>query len=549
MIESDSDFALVNVNPFKAFFDEFESYPARADAADGMPYDSLSDLEGLIDPPLKCLDPAWLTEIVREVEWFRTNGFGGGYARPGWSNPGPASATPTNVAGAKQPPVVLKAFLEEARATIRTWATAWEDGCPMGVVVEEGAVPTEWTSIGAIRMEWETSNTSLFTSRFTNGDGLGLPYGANSYEIPSSDLDPLAGYRRLMAKAAVRDFLSIRLFDREMPDDDLDVPEFAWQETDDQFEEGDERGVSVKYLSRQLLALHSDCEKAAMLFVPLGAAARAVDAVDKLDRTTGQTETNGRHKTHDDCSDGCGTIHSGPGSTDSLDAAADTTVTASVPDGSACPPDRVPAEIGPVGPFPVRYSFSCATEYEAHRINSCHHATSPCPIYTHAVEEFWGSRTSKDRSISYEGMPTGMTWPCELPEWIETDEVHVVMVASSRRLKNELSRQRVLTNPTTGALADFKTLKGGLDSALYVAAVPAEYDGHYLTVSEIPDVPQPSGGTQVDVPGFDPHSEPSEPSGDVAEWGSDKMDEDAAGIVAVLGVVAKVKFRASVKED
>lgn len=549
MIESDSDFALVNVNPFKAFFDEFESYPARADAADGMPYDSLSDLEGLIDPPLKCLDPAWLTEIVREVEWFRTNGFGGGYALPGWSNPGPASATPTNVAGAKQPPVVLKAFLEEARATIRTWATAWEDGCPMGVVVEDGAVPTEWTSIGAIRMEWETSNTSLFTSRFTNGDGLGLPYGANSYEIPSSDLDPLAGYRRLMAKAAVRDFLSIRLFDREMPDDDLDVPEFAWQETDDQFEEGDERGVSVKYLSRQLLAPHSDCEKAAVLFVPLGATARAVDALDKLDRTTGQTETNGRHKTHDDCSDGCGTIHSGPGSTDSLDAAADTTVAASVPGGSACPPDRVPAEVGPVGPFPVRYSFSCATEYEAHRINSCHHATSPCPIYTHAVEEFWGSRTSKDRSISYEGMPTGMTWPCELPEWIETDEVHVVMVASSRRLKNELSRKRILTNPTTGALTDFKTLKGELDSALYVAAVPAEYDGHYLTVSEIPDVPQPSGGTQVDVPGFDPHSEPSEPSGDVAEWGSDKMDEDAAGIVAVLGVVAKVKFRASVKED
>lgn len=531
MIESDSDFALVNVNPFKAFFDEFESYPARADAADGMPYDSLSDLEGLIDPPLKCLDPAWLTEIVREVEWFRSHGFGSGSS---WYS---GSPTATNLAGAKQPPVVLKAFLEEARRTVRGWAEAWESGgCPLGVVIEEG-LPTSWTSLGAITMSWEADD-----------DAYELPPRANGYELPSSELDPVAAYRRALAEKAVRDFLSIRLFDREMPNDDPSIPEFAWQETDDRFEEGDDqKGVSVKYLSRQLLAPHSDCEKAALLLVSLpGDPDVTPSSLDKRDRTTGQSETNGRYKSHDDCSDGCGTVHTGDGSVTPLDDDNDASVAVAKPAVGGCPPDRVPVSASVPSKFPVRYSYKLKEDTIHYPIDNCH--DNDCNFVTYSVREFWDTRSDEEREQEWDVPSLALSWSCSVPDFVEVEEAWVVMVALSRKLDSEWSTETRLTAPSTGDTESVHSSKGTYDAQLFFALVPAEYSEGTLTVSSVPDVPQPSGGVQVEPPDYTPASGQAAEGATAARTRSHST-LDAAEILGALGVVAKVKFRASVKED
>lgn len=540
MIESVSDFTLVNVDPFKAFLGEFESYPARANAADGMPYDSLSDLDGLIAPPLKCLDPAWLTEIVREVEWFRSHGFGqDDEDEDEGEDEGEASATPTatDLAGTKQPPVVLKAFLEEARNTVRGWAEAWEsDGCPLGVVVDEG-LPTSWTSLGAITMSWDADD-----------DAYEFPPDANNYELPSDELDPVATYRRALAEKTVRDFLSIRLFDREVPSDVPSVPEFAWQETDDQFEEGDDqKGVSDKYLSRQLLALHSDCEKATLMLVPLPKTADVLPStLYKYDRTTGQTETGSRSKSHDDCSDGCGTVYTRGGSVTSLDDDSDDSTPIAGPDVGGCPPERVPVSVSAPSKFPVRYSYKLKEDAIDYPIDRCH--DNACNFVTYSVREFWDKRTNKEQEVEWEAPSTMISWSCNIPDFVEVEEAWVVMVALSRKLESEWSTETRLTDPKTSTTESVHSSKGTYDAQLFFALVPAEYSDGTLTVGSVPDVPQPSGGVQMEPPDYKPASGAA-PKGAMSARTRKRSTLDAAEILGALGVVAKVKFRASVKKE
>ena len=505
MIKSVSDFALVDVGPFKDFFDGFESYPARANAAGGMPYDSLSDLEGKLDPPLKCLDPAWLTELVREVEWFRRYGFHS-VAHP----------TATRLAGAKQPPVVLKDFLEEARRTVRAWAEGWESGgCPLGVVVEEG-LPTTWTSLGAITMSWAADDGAYE-----------LPPGADDYELTGSELDPVGEYRRALAEKAGRDFLSIRLFDK--------------------LEEDDQKGVSTKYLSRQLLALHSDCEKASLLLVPPGGSADVEPSTfDVHYWSVGQREQNGRHKKHDDCSDGCGTVHTGHGIVTSLDSDRDESRKIKTPSVSLCPPEHIPVSASRPSSFHVRYSMKRKRDWIYYPIDECHN--DKCEFTTHSVREFWSDRENRESGEEWDDPSPTLSWSCNVPDFVEVKKAWVVLVALSRKLDSDYSEEWRLTNPSDGTTEPVYRSKGTYNAQLFFALVPAEYSGGTLTVNSIPGVPQPSGGVQVKPKGYQP--EPgSAATGPMSERYQYHSALDAAEIVGVLDVVvAKVKFRASVKE-
>lgn len=539
MIKSVSDFALVDVDPFKGFLDEFESYPARANAAGGMPYDSLSDLKGKLDPPLKCLDPAWLTELVREVEWFRRYGF--------HSVVHPSAV---RLAGAKQPPVVLKDFLEEARRTVRGWAEEWEsDDCPRGVVIEEG-LSTTWTSLGAITMSWDADDGAYE-----------LPPGADDYELlhgeddelTGSELDPAGEYRRALAEKARRDFLSIWLFDREMPEDDPSVPEFSWKETDDklgeaddQLKEGDQKGVSAKYLSRQLLALHSDCEKASLLLVPMGGIPDVEPSTFEVHYwAVGQREKNGRYKTHDDCFDGCGTVHTGEGSVTPLDSDRDESYQIKTLSSSLCPPEHIPVSVSRPSSFHVRYSIKRKRDWIYYPIDECHN--DKCEFMTHSVREFWSDRENYESGEEWDVPSPTLSWSCNVPDFVEVKEAWVVLVALSRKLASDYSEERRLTNPSDGTTEPVYSSKGTYDAQLFFALVPAEYSGGTLTVSSIPDVPQPSGGVQVKPKGYPP--EPgSTVTGTMCERYRYHLTLDAAEIVGVLGAVAKVKFRASVKE-
>lgn len=537
MIGSVSDFAFVDVAPFKEFLDKFESYPARANAAGGMPYDSLSGLEGRLDPPLRCLDPAWLTELVREVDWFRRFGFGGSMYSPiAW-----------RLAGAKQPPAALKDFLEEARSAVRGWAEAWErDVFLLGLAVEEG-LPTSWTSLGAITMSWDAHD-----------DAYELPPGADGYELPGGEPGPVEAYRRALAGKAVRDFLSIRLFDREMPNDDPSVPKFAWKEADDQFEKGDDqRGVSAKYLSRQLLALHSDCEKAALLLVPLSTSLLPdvePSSLDKRDRTTGQSETGSRYKSHDDCSDGCGTVHTRDGSATPIDYDGDTSEAIARPVFRPRPPERVPVSVSAPSGLPVRYKYTLSDDSVTYLVDHCR--DNDCDFVAYSAREFWDTRSSQERETEWEVPSAAIKWPCSVPDFVEVEEAWVVMVALSRKLDSEWKSEPELTSPTTGEATVRKSSKGTYDAELFFALVPAEYSSGTLTVRAVPDVPAPSGGTGVDPPYTEGGGETTsfvggDPTlGIPGRMNTDKHHStlDAAEILWALGAVAKVKFRASVKE-
>ena len=426
---------------------------------------------------------------------------------------------------------------------MRVWAEEWEsDGCPRGVVVEEG-LPTTWTSLGAITMSWAADDGAYE-----------LPPGADDYELTGSELDPVGEYRRALAEKAGRDFLSIRLFDREMPEDDPSVPEFSWKETDDKLdeaddklEEDDQKGVSTKYLSRQLLALHSDCEKASLLLVPLGGSADVEPSTfDVHYWSVGQREQNGRYKTHDDCSDGCGTVHTGYGSVTPLDSDHDESYQIKTPSSSLCPPEHIPVSVSRPSSFHVRYSMKRKRDWIYYPIDECRN--DKCEFMTHSVREFWSDRENYESGEEWDDPSPTLSWSCNVPDFVEVKEAWVVLVALSRKLDSDYSEERRLTNPSDGTTEPVYRSKGTYNAQLFFALVPAEYSGGTLTVNSIPDVPQPSGGVQVKPKGYQP--EPgSAATGPMSERYQYHSALDAAEIVGVLDVVvAKVKFRASVKE-
>ena len=536
MIESVSDFTLVDVDPFKEFLDEFKSYPERANAAGGMPYDSLSDLDGKLDPPLKCLDPAWLTELVREIEWFRTRGFG----IPGDDRPGYVP-TATGLAGDKKPPAVVKDFLEEARRTVRRWAEEWElDGYRRNFIVEDG-LPTEWTSLGAITMPWSGDDV-----KFPPGATHILPPGANDYALPDSELDPVTEYRRILAERSVRDFLSIRLFDREMPDDDPSVPEFGWQETDDKLEEGDDRkGVDVKYLSRQILALHSDCEKVATMIVPIQVDPDFPDDCRYRIREEGHIEVNGQYKERD-CP-GCGTVHTGDGSESSWEVESYDPCLPGLAYGHI--PQRIPVTTGiaKASEFPLRHSYKDMYDIISYQIDSCY--DRDCELTHYSVSELWSQRNRVDYEKVLDGTPT-ISFECSVPDFVEVEKVWVSMVVLSRTLDTEYTIRNFFTGEPGHDEQEVRSEGGTYNAQLFFALVPAEFSGGKLTVSSIPDVPKPSGGVQVEPASDvdpDPPENPSESGRRETSSQHHHVTLDAAEIVGFLGVVAKVKFRASVK--
>lgn len=509
MIKSVSDFSFVDVDPFKGFLDEFESYPARANAADGMPYGSLSDLEGKLDPPLKCLDPAWLTELVREVDWFRRHGF----TTDEGVGMDPPMARP--VEGAKQPPVVLKDFLEESRRTVRGWTKEWEFAelrdfrtPPVGVVVEEG-LPTSWTPIGAITMPWSA-----------DGD-YDLPPGADDYELPEDWVDPKVVYTRVLSEKAVRDFLSIRLFDGEMPDDDPTVPRYAWQEADDKLE----NGVSVKYLSRQLLALHSDCEKATLMLVDLNSTVLHVDPPDRYNHALSTQDGSTGPSEYD---------YSGY-------------VSAGSPNSGPYANYRIPVLESRTPEYAMRYSYKEEEDYDSY-------------TYSDGGSDHYWSRKKDETEL--DAPNSILRWTCSVPDFAEIEKVWVVMFARSRKLDSRVSVDEHCVHSSTTVCESKSRTTGTYDAQLFFALVPAEYSDGTITVRSIPDVPQPSGGVKVDPPNGTSSSASAHEAtdGDSASareaTGGDSTSEsstrrhttvDAAEIVLANSAVVKVKFRAGVK--
>ena len=573
MIESESDFALVNVNPFKAFFDEFESYPARADAADGMPYDSLSDLDGLLDPPLTCLDPAWLTELVREIDWFMQNGFTveDPYA-PILDGVLDGAVHASAIPGSRQPPVVLKAFLEDACEPVRGWAGRWDkpdDGDGVAVVnrsavLKEGAFPEEWTSLGAFRLE--SPHFSL-VARSSGSDQPGFPspvplwlwdwQRSSGGEEPNISL----ALKKIFAKAAERDFLSIRLFDHEEPDDDPAVPVFSWKKADVSGDH-DRIGVDPRYMSRQLLALHSDCEKIQErdLFVRLGTLAG--DGGYEIEDFGTDSWSNPGWYTVSHGSHTCETFRRGEPTSTTRDyyyIHKYNVSSARLYNWSSKVLLPVPTYgpmllshysiIEPYHGVPFRYDWREVVSQVSKMTYFCDHGD----YATTHVSDHISFEGYNDHTLGRLVKPPpakAFSWKCKLPDFIEVSDVRVVLLAASWNIDESRTTENIVTS-SQGDWSTYWTREGTSAMEMFVAAVPAEYDGERLTVREIPDIPEPSGNAiNVEIPPEHVADYPSDgrPSGDMEDIITEDIKVDSAAVLSCLGAIVKAKFRASVKE-
>lgn len=165
------------------------------------------------------------------------------------------------------------------------------------------------------------------------------------------------------------------------------------------------------------------------------------------------------------------------------------------------------------------------------------------------MSELWNHRNRYDYEKVLDGTPT-ISWACSVPDFVEVEEVWVAMCVLSRTLDSEYTIRGFFTGKPGHDEMETESDGGTYNAQLFFALVPAEFSGGKLTVSSIPDVPKPSGGVQVE-PARDVDPEPPEdPSeSDRRETSSQHhhVTLDAAEIVGILGAVAKVKFRASVK--
>lgn len=525
MIAGLEDFSLVSLAGYGGMIEDFVSYPANAKAVSGMPYRSLGELDEFLYPELSVLDPAWLTESVREIEWFRTHGLLGGFV-----NRSP-------VRGPKPPPYVTKDFLEEARKTVRGWADAWRNGpCVSGVAVDPDRIPTEWTPLGGgITVTW-------------NGDGSfeGIPDGGQTTSILPAYLNPAKDLWGVLGRSAVRDFLSIRLFDRKKPFDNLEIPSFSWTDLGGK----GSPGVDRRLLAKQILAVHSDCEKAAVLLVPMP----NISMIHGERRTysvltvmSGQASTSSRIKEHKDCSDGCGTVVTREAGVQPYNSYDEATFNVSVNSGFCPDPSMLlgPHVTGPSDYLPVRLSETRQLHAINYGVDVCHDGN--CDNHRHRAGDIWLDRQDYEWTGRMSGVDKELEISVTFPDWVEPRRVWLLVVARSRRLECTVTSGSYVVSEITGDTDGFTVSKGSFKSQLYVCAVPASVsNGAYLRVSGIPDVPYPRGS--------DFRHEVRLPDG----GGSNgrqlfarqtvKIDNDYAEVVGVVGAIVDAKFTASVKD-
>lgn len=523
MINGLEDFSLVDLAGYGGMIEDFVSYPANAKAASGMPYGSVEELDGLLYPKLSVLDPAWLTELVREIEWFRVHGLAGGTVRK------------TPVRGLKPPPAVTKDFLEEARKTINNWASLRMDSrSSLLAIVDPDRLPEEWTPLGGgITVEW---------------DGLGwfdgMPDKGLGVQIPD-DVGPRKEFWKVLGGARVRDFLTLRLFDMKKPFDNLDNPTFSWTSVD-----GDgSPGVDMRLLAKQILAVHSDCEKATTLLVlsPL-----VSYTYSTLTTEVSQSVPNRKTKRYKTCSDGCGTVEIDESRSPSERTSESVrtfgphdVVGWYMPDSYDLQPEVGPDEFS----YPVRLSESSSRYTISYGIDTCYGGGGDCQDSKYAVSDLWSYKDYYDRTRIMSKKPGGFEIRgAAFPDWVEPRQVWVLALARSRRLTCTRESVDYLVSEETRDTSRTDVSKGSYKSQLFMCAMRATVssDGTCISVPEIPDIPAPDGSDfryDVELPVAD-----GEPDG--TPYGRDtlKIDNDYAEIYAVVGVIVNAKFTASVKD-
>lgn len=539
MIEKLSDFHFVDTSEYSDFIDEFVSYPSRASAADGMPYGSLSDLEGLVDPPVKCLDPAWLVEHVRQIEWARGRL---GYGSATWSR--------TLLPGS-QPPVVDKAPLEEAHTAILGWAEAWEKlsrGAVQSLCLDETGIPSSWTSLGGFGIEWS---------------GLSLPSVSDpvpdpsTYDVPD-DPSPFDNFVRVMARASVRDFLTIRLLDGLEPDDDPEAPSFLWKRTGDGGDGlWDGSSVDPRLLSKQLLSMYSDCEKAKTIFIPARSRSPVTFDFSIKEAYSGFRVENPRQKVHKDCSDGCGVVtvlpHIGQpdmSNWDRVNTYSRALDTFYVPSSSLellyVKPSLHLVAGPPWSGIPVRYDDRYFDAFKGMQIDECR--DSQCDNRTFHVSELWSNKgeTKYEAMLDGGGFEFEFEIPLEIPDWIVVERLWVVMVARARLLKMEDKFEIIFDGDSS---SDSRKSSGTYKTELFVIAAEATYENGKVRVGSVPDVPKPGNVVVVSANRASDGGSAEETDGSQVEYVDSKVREgDFAEIMGISGMIASLKFEASVKE-
>lgn len=493
MLESLEDFHYIDVDPVSGIIDpDGESFPEplpkRADVT--VPFGSApSGFAG----DLLVLDPAWLLEACQEREALLLG-------EDGTDDPPDPD------------PSVLSGQLVSVASVLKAWASRWEADCPENMFLKSGVFSqwTSWTVIGGGTVKWEyedrwSDQFAIVPSQLASWRES-IPDGDGDETDRQDEFSWAKKARKAFAQYALRDYLSVPVFLGVEADDDPEENVFAWA------------GVSewkgyyppaVKCLD--VLKLFSDLERTVTGAVAATGPSVSVTTKTHLDSVE-TTEYSGSYKSHDDCSDGCGTFHQGEAqdpytSNTENDSSSSSAVT--VPPGALCAVgddvDVTSAEsvVGLLG--------KCEYEREVEQTDRghtrCH--DGDCATTDEAPYDFWTSKKHGRTKYEQEKSTSGdiaFDLSTRLENGAEIESAAIVEFAVSVDVTAEKKANQFLFTQGSGSSVSYTTGtnysgNGQCDFSVSVKLVGCEVSGGVVTVPTVDadDLPGASGGSVVNL--------------------------------------------------
>lgn len=285
MLERIGDFRYVTVSDISGFLEAggslVQPLPKRADAS--IPFDQASEAEDVFAGDVMLIDPAYLKEACQERETLLTGDS--------------ATVDPPDVS------VRSSEFIAVANV-LKSWASRWESDCPSEVFCKPDVLDewTEWEELGGATISWS------YEDRWSDVALLPSELGQWREFIPEDPdgedkFDWAKKVKKAFLKHALRDYLSIPKFLGLEADDDLEELTFGWKEAEDWC------GYYPPVVKcSDVMLLYSDLERTVCGSI-VGLTTEGVDGTyETSTESESTTEYSGNSKSHDDCSDGCGTF-------------------------------------------------------------------------------------------------------------------------------------------------------------------------------------------------------------------------------------------------
>lgn len=492
MLESIEDFHYIDVDPVSGIISpDGESFPEPLPKRAGVtvPFDSdPSEFAG----DLLVLDPAWLLEACQEREALLLG------EDEADDPPDPD-------------PKALSDQLVSVASVLKTWASRWEEDCPANMFLKSDVFSqwSSWTVIGGGTVKWEykdrwSDQFAVIPAQLESWRDS-IPDGEDGETDQQDEFSWAKKARKAFAPYALRDYLSVPVFLGVEDDDDPEENVFAWA------------GVSewkgyyppeVKCLD--VLKLFSDLERTVIGAVVVPGHSVSVTTNTHLDSTE-TTEYSGSYKSHDDCSDGCGTFHQDEAQdpiTYNTENDSASTRAVTVSPGTLCAVDDVNVtSVESVAGLLGKCEYECDVERTVRGHTRCH--DGDCETTDEAPYDFWTSKLHGKTKYEQEKSTSGQIefdLSARLENGAEIESAAIVAFAVSVDVTAEKKFNQFLF--THGNAPYINTSygtnysgKGQCDFSVSVKLVECEVSDGTVTVPTVDadGLPEASGGSVVEL--------------------------------------------------